>query len=129
MKGKILVVDKSMASLTSLDRRLRRAGHEVLVANNGWWALRRSTAEKPDLILFNLTLPGMDRFEFCERLRANPSTAEIPVLCLLSQRNNGNQSTAPKTSANAYHCTPIKTQKLIGQIESLLAPELEPSLI
>lgn len=80
--------DTTYASI--LGKRLEQAGFELLTANNGEDGLRRIAADLPDLVLLDIGLPGKDGFQVLEELKANPSTAKIPVVMLsrLSSRED-----------------------------------------
>jgi signal transduction histidine kinase len=78
--ARILIVDDSDASLTLIARELDRAGYAITTAGSGGEALQRARAERPDLILLDGIMPGMDGFETCRRLKRDPELAAIPVL-------------------------------------------------
>jgi signal transduction histidine kinase len=76
----ILVVDDTPANLKLLEGMLRECGYRVRPVTNGLGALRAAASEPPDLILLDISMPDMDGYEVCHRLKADPATAEIPVL-------------------------------------------------
>ena len=78
--SRILVVDDMPANLDVLCRALEDAGYWVEVATDGSSALELATASKPDLILMDVVMPGLDGFETCRRLKATSSTLDIPVV-------------------------------------------------
>src|SRR5579871_3023155 len=77
---RILAVDDNPSALYATSRILRAAGYEVIEAASGAAAL--AAAPKADLVVLDVNLPDMDGFEVCRRLRANPATAQLPVLHL-----------------------------------------------
>src|SRR5580658_7994433 len=80
MSARILVVDDVEINVKLLGAKLASEYFDVLTANNGPAALELCTAELPDLVLLDVMMPGMDGFEVCRRLKANPATADIPVV-------------------------------------------------
>ena len=78
--GVILIVDDTPDNLALLSDALDEAGYMVLVALDGTSALNRIQRRRPDLILLDAMMPGLDGFETCRRIKAQPDTANIPVL-------------------------------------------------
>lgn len=79
-KGTILIVDDTPSNLEVLFDFLTTAGFKVLVARNGESALQKVTYARPDVILLDVIMPGIDGFETCRRLKSNPATQDIPVI-------------------------------------------------
>jgi CheY-like chemotaxis protein len=77
---RILVVDDEPVVLEALEALLRQEGHQVLTASDGEAALRLAQAERPDIILLDLHLPGLSGFEVVNRLRQVPELAAVPVI-------------------------------------------------
>ena len=77
---KILVVDDTTANIDVLRGILSGEGYEIYFAMNGETALNLVGKNRPDLILLDVMMPGIDGFETCERLKANPKTSSIPVI-------------------------------------------------
>jgi signal transduction histidine kinase len=82
----VLVVDDSPANLLLLERMLERTGFEPLTARSGELALEAARARAPDLILLDISMPDMDGYEVCERLKADAALRDIPVI-FISARN------------------------------------------
>ena len=74
MSGKILIVDDESAARAALEMLLRREGFEVRDASNGEAALAECAAFRPDLILLDILMPGLNGFEVCRRIKATPET-------------------------------------------------------
>ena len=81
-KGSILIVDDTPANLQLLARMLADRGYQVRPVLDGQLALASVEAEPPDLILLDIRMPEMNGYQVCERLKANPSTSQIPVIFL-----------------------------------------------
>lgn len=80
VKPTMLIVDDSPANLHVLLESLKEAGYKVLVAINGESAVRQADFAKPEIIILDVMMPGMDGFEACRRLKQQPNTREIPVI-------------------------------------------------
>jgi CheY-like chemotaxis protein len=79
-RGVILIVDDTPDNLALLSDALDEVGYMVLVALDGLSALSRIQRRRPDLILLDAMMPGLDGFETCQRIKADAATADIPVL-------------------------------------------------
>ena len=80
MSARVLVVDDILPNVKLLEAKLSAEYFEVLTALNGKDALELAENQSPDIVLLDIMMPGMDGFEVCERLKANPTTAHIPVV-------------------------------------------------
>ena len=80
MTARVLVVDDVELNVKLLEAKLSSEYFEVIVADNGPTALELAESELPDIILLDIMMPRMDGFEVCRRLKANPRTADIPVV-------------------------------------------------
>src|SRR5580698_11307735 len=78
----LLVIDDQETNIQILGNMLGKLGFEILPATSGAQALRRLNSRRPDLILLDLFMPGMDGFEICRRIQENPVWAEIPIIFL-----------------------------------------------
>src|SRR5690349_2149851 len=76
----ILIVDDQPTNLRILSKALEHADYTVRAANNGEAAIMSATHAPPDLILLDVMMPGLDGFETCRRLKANPITREVPII-------------------------------------------------
>src|SRR5262245_56574058 len=85
----VLVVDDTPASLQLLAGILKDAGYRVRPVPDGRLALQAAEAEAPDLILLDVTMPGMDGFEVCARLKAHPTLREVPILFISALTDTG----------------------------------------
>jgi len=83
----ILIVDDHISNLEILSNILDRSGFEILVATDGISAIRKLEYATPDLILLDVMMPEIDGFETCARLKANPSTCDIPVIFITDRKS------------------------------------------
>jgi two-component system cell cycle response regulator len=80
MTARVLVVDDIPANVKLLEAKLGAEYFDVVTAGSGPEALRKVEEEKPDIILLDVMMPGMDGFEVCQRIKSNPATAHLPVI-------------------------------------------------
>ena len=79
-KKKILFIEDEPDQIMMISLRLERNGYEVVSSMSGEGGLKMAVGEKPDLILLDVIMPGMDGFEVCRRLRKDPVTKHIPII-------------------------------------------------
>ncbi len=119
--SRILNIDDDEAGRYAIGRQLRQAGYEVVDAASGAAGLRLAQAGRPDLILLDVRLPDIDGFEVCQRLRANPETAGIPVIQMsASYVDISSQVKGLENGADAYLTEPLEPVMLIATINSML---------
>ena len=80
MTGRILVVDDIEANVRLLQAKLQAEYYDVLTASDGLSALAVAAAERPDLVLLDVMMPGMDGFEVCRRMKEDPATRHMPIV-------------------------------------------------
>src|SRR5207237_5273281 len=89
VSGRILVVDDQRANVEMMAGVLRARGYEVLTALDGEPALEEVRAGNPDVVISDILMPGLDGYELCRRLRADPSTTLLPVILVTSLDPSG----------------------------------------
>jgi two-component system cell cycle response regulator DivK len=117
----ILVVEDNEPSRDVLSRRLERRGYRVLLAVDGRQAVSVAQAAKPDLILMDLGLPGIDGFEATSQLKADPATRHIPIIVLSAHAMTNDRDMALSAGGDDFDTKPVRFQQLLGKIEALLA--------
>lgn len=117
----ILVAEDEPDIRANLGRLLRLEGFDVSLAAGGGQALQMARARRPDLVLTDLMMPGMDGHQLLRALRADPHTAGVPVVCLSARVDAHDELGA---SANAYITKPYQRVPLLACIRALLAPDL-----
>ena len=125
MSEKIMIVDDDPSIVRLIQYFLERESYEIIIAGNGLQALKKAETEKPDLIMLDLMLPGVDGFEVCHRLRANPKTEDMPILMLSAKGDDTDKNEATKVGASAYFTKPFTGPVLIEQVQELLNPKAE----
>lgn len=83
---KILLCDDEFHILRAAEIKLRRAGYEVICANDGAEALEIIAKHKPDMLVTDYQMPRLDGIELCQRLRASPDSANLPIIMLTAKR-------------------------------------------
>ncbi len=121
MDKKILIIEDDPIASRLVDYSLRREGYQVITASNGVTGMRRVTEEKPDLIILDVMLPGMDGFEICHRLRSNPSTTVLPILMCSAKAHEIDRNTGVKVGADDYLAKPADPSEILSRVARLLA--------
>jgi CheY-like chemotaxis protein len=122
--AKILYVEDNEDNVYMLSRRLRRNGHEVIVAADGEQGLAMARAEAPALILMDLRLPAMDGWEATRRLKATPETRDIPIIALSAHVMAGDKEKALAAGCDDYETKPIDFTRLLAKMAALLPEDL-----
>ena len=79
MSARVLVVDDILPNVKLLEAKLSSEYYDVLTATNGLEALEKVKSQSPDIVLLDVMMPGMDGFEVCKQIKADPATAHIPL--------------------------------------------------
>jgi len=118
--SKILIVDdeEDIAELVSYN--LAREGFATVKAFDGDAALRKVKIEKPDLVILDLMLPGMNGLDVCKALRANPQTVALPVIMLTAKGDEFDKVLGLEIGADDYITKPFSVKELIARVRSLL---------
>ena len=117
----VLVVEDNVANMKLASLLLRNAGHKVLSAVDAETGLTLARAERPDLILMDIQLPGMDGFAATAMLKRDPLTAGIPVIALTALAMKEDQAKSQAAGCDAYISKPLRYQELYAAIDALLA--------
>lgn len=118
--GKILIVEDE-ANIRQLVRyNLEKEGFQVMEAADGLQGLRTVQREKPDLVLLDLMLPGMDGLEICRTLKGTPSTAALPIIMLTAKAEEVDKIIGLELGADDYMTKPFSPRELIARIKAVL---------
>lgn len=116
--GKILIVDDTQENIALLSNILERKHHQIAAANNGEQAIKIANKIKPDLILLDIMMPGIDGFETCRRLKNQPETKSIPVI-FVSAKNEAKDIVAGFSAGGIdYINKPYYEEEVCARIES-----------
>lgn len=120
MSAKILVVDDIAPNVKLLEAKLAREFFRVITAMSGPEALEKAKAEKPDVILLDIMMPGMDGFEVCERLKADPETQNIPVVMVTALTDISDRVRGLEAGADDFLSKPVNDLALMSRVRSLI---------
>ena len=123
---KILYIEDNEDNVYVLKERLVRAGYTVVVAANGQQGIAMAQAERPDLIIMDLSLPVLDGWEATRRLKADAATRDIPVIALSAHAMTGDREKALAAGCDDYDSKPINIVRLRAKILALLPGETSP---
>ncbi|MGE0823894.1 MAG: ATPase, T2SS/T4P/T4SS family [Candidatus Binatia bacterium] len=119
-KPRILCVDDDRVTLRAIERSLLTHGYTVVTADSGMRALQTLQSMKPDLILLDAMMPGMDGYEVCSRLRQNQSFNSTPVIFVTSLEQKEDKAKAFALGAADYVTKPIQKDILLNKVSSHL---------
>ena len=120
MATKILIVDDEPNNLGVLRNCLREAGFKVLVAENGETAIEQAKYIKPDLVLLDIMMPGMDGFETCVRLKRNKVTQDTPIIFITAKTESIDKVKGLEIGAVDYITKPFQSEEVVARVNKHL---------
>ncbi|HEV7263845.1 MAG TPA: PleD family two-component system response regulator [Falsiroseomonas sp.] len=120
MTARILVVDDIAANLRLLEAKLLNEYYEVAVASSGLEALATVGRWTPDVVLLDVMMPGMDGYEVCRRLKAQPATAHIPVVMVTALTDQAERVRGLEAGADDFLSKPVDDATLFARLRALL---------
>ncbi len=121
--AKVLVVDDEPNIVLSLEFLMEQAGFEVVTAEDGEQALARVNDSQPDLLLLDISLPGISGFDVLEQLRGKEATAQLPIIMLTAHGRDVEREKGMALGADDYITKPFSTQSLVEKVKALLIEE------
>ena len=118
-KKLVLAIDDEKDILKLLQYNLERDGYQVITAKSGEEGLEAARSKKPDLILLDLMLPGMDGLEVCKILRSNKETKNVPILMLTAKSSEVEQILGLELGANDYITKPFSVKVLSARVKNV----------
>jgi len=115
----VLVVDDSPTERYFLTDLLRKNGFEVVAAETGEEGVAKAKLEKPDLILMDVVMPGLNGFQATRMLSRDPATQSIPVIMCTTKSQETDRVWGMRQGAIAYLVKPIVAEQLVAKIKSL----------
>jgi DNA-binding response OmpR family regulator len=115
--SKILVVDDEQAIVDMLAYNLTKAGHQPIVARDGEQALHLARAERPDLVILDLMLPGIDGLDVCRTLRKD---GDLPIIMLTAKDEEVDRVVGLELGADDYVVKPFSVRELMARVKSVL---------
>jgi DNA-binding response OmpR family regulator len=119
-RRRVLIVDDEPNIVVSLEFLLRQQGYEVLVARDGEEALATAVERRPELIVLDVMLPGLDGFEVCRRLRERADLNGMKILMLTARGRDVERVRGLEEGADAYVTKPFSTRDLMKTVAGLL---------
>jgi signal transduction histidine kinase len=116
----ILVVDDTVANLRLLTEILREEGHALRLARSGGLAMEAIRTAPPDLILLDINMPDMTGYEVCERLKADPQLADVPVIFLSALQETGDKIRAFQSGGVDYITKPFQSEEVLARVRTHL---------
>ena len=116
---KILIVDDSATERHMLNDLLTKAGFDVVASDNGEDAIVKAKAVKPDLILMDVVMPGLNGFQATRAISRDPETQSIPVIMCTSKSQETDKIWGLRQGARDYVVKPVDREELLSKISSL----------
>jgi len=121
MTPRILVVEDQEDNRRIIRDLLASAGYQMIEALDGESGVRLAETERPDLILMDIQLPGLDGYEATRRIKANPELCSIPIIVVTSYALSGDDVKAMQAGCDAYVAKPFSPRQLLAKIREFLA--------
>ena len=119
-KNRILIVEDEESLLKLESILFTSKGYQVTGVRDGSGALAAIAGDRPDLVVLDVMLPGMDGFEVCRVIKENPHTSSIPVIMLTAKKSSMDLERGRLAGADAYITKPFKSVKVLEVIEGLI---------
>ena len=118
---RILLVEDNEMNRDMLSRRLAKRGYEVALALDGLQGIEMARRDSPDLILMDMSLPGVDGWEITRRMRADAGLRRVPIIALTAHAMAGDREKALAAGCDEYDTKPVDFARLTAKIAALLA--------
>jgi diguanylate cyclase (GGDEF)-like protein len=120
LKKKILIIDGTEQTVGSIFDVLIPSGYDVIIASSGEEGLEKVKIEKPDLVILDSVLPGVDGFEVCKTLRNEESNNLMPIIILTDQKNEEGKLKGLELGADDYIEVPFNSRELLARVKNTL---------
>lgn len=127
MPKKILIADDEPGIVVPLQFLMEQGGYEVHIAYDGRQAMEIIRGVKPDLILLDIMLPGLDGFEICRMVREHPELQSIRIIMVTAMGREVNVQKGLALGADAYIVKPFSNRQIVEKVEELLRTERHAS--
>ena len=117
----ILIIDDSPTELHLFQNMLEKSGFSTLVADSGEEGLRQAKASRPDCILMDVVMPGMNGFQATRKLTQDPDTSNIPVIMITTKDQETDKIWGMRQGAVEYLVKPIDGEQLVAKINAVMA--------
>jgi two-component system, chemotaxis family, response regulator PixH len=116
---KVLIVEDTPSEMQLMTLYLKDNGYQVVSANNAKDGLELVITEKPDVVITDVVMEGMNGFEFCRVLKKNPDTEKIPVIACTSRSQNLDKMWGKKQGVDVYVTKPYSQEDIIDAVKSV----------
>jgi two-component system alkaline phosphatase synthesis response regulator PhoP len=120
MPRKILIIEDDRSAARLAQYTIQQAGYDVILAYDGYEGLEKTLNEHPDLVILDIMLPGLDGYEVCHRLRAEPETITLPILMISAKAREEDRNIGLKVGADDYLAKPVEPSVMLAKIAELL---------
>jgi two-component system cell cycle response regulator len=120
MTARVLVVDDILPNVKLLEAKLRGEYFDVVTATSGAEGIEKALRDKPDIILLDVMMPGMDGFETCQRLKADSATSHIPVVMVTALTDATDRVRGLESGADDFISKPVNDVALMARVRSLV---------
>jgi twitching motility two-component system response regulator PilH len=117
---RVLLVDDSPTDIANLRKMLEKNGFDVVEALTGESAIEKAAAEKPDVIVMDVVMPGMNGFQATRTLSRGADTASIPIVVISSKSQETDKLWAMRQGAREYIVKPVKESELISKVNGVI---------
>lgn len=118
--ARVMIVDDSPTDVQNLKSILQRAGHTVSEVSSGADAIERVKQDKPDCVVMDVVMPGINGFQATRTLSKDPATAHIPIVVVSSKNQETDRVWALRQGAREYVTKPVKEAELLAKLDSVL---------
>lgn len=118
--AKILVIEDDPYILKLISQTLQKAGYEVVTATDGSDGLRKVKETAPQLVVLDVSLPGLDGYQVCHYLRSEPATVSLPIIMVTAMSRPSDQRRGFENGADDYLPKPFSLAELVTRVQSLL---------
>lgn len=125
----ILIIDDNPTNLGVLTGYLQNSGFEIMIARNGEDGIQRAQIQKPDLILLDILMTGMDGFETCRNLKKNPQICEIPIIFITALSSVEDKLKGFNSGAVDYITKPLQKEEVLARVQTHLQLQQQKKLL
>jgi two-component system cell cycle response regulator DivK len=117
---RVLIVEDNEVNRKMLGRRLSKRGYDISVAGDGAEGVAAVKAQRPDIILMDMSLPVMHGWDATRKLKADPETSGIPIIAITAHAMSGDREKALESGCDDFDTKPYDLPRLLGKMEALL---------
>lgn len=120
--GRVLIVDDEEGFLLMIREALEMRGFEVVTATSAVEAGIEIASRRPDVILMDIKMPGINGLEACEAIKKNPATKKIPIMVVSALSGDSDIKKAYKAGVADYFVKPVNIEKVVAKLKDILGP-------